>query len=176
MLLLLLSIGCAPTIRRTGYTPEAEDATSAASSADCTVRITRNSNVPAGGTVIGTMKIGDSGFSYTCSEDKVLSILRTEACRIGADVIVLNDIRQPDLHSSCYRVTADFIRLEEGEQSSVEESTSTIEKRTLPDEEYYSDQAVDKRVRQRRGMQQCLGIMSGVLGLIVGLALFSPKF
>ena len=103
-----------------------------------------------------------------------MSILRREACRIGADVIVLTDIRQPDISSSCYRVTADFVQLEETEQISEEEST--VEKRTAPDEEYYSEQAVNKRVRQRKGMQECLGIMGGVLGFIIGYMLCSPQF
>ena len=100
--------GCASSIKREGYivTPSEKEI-------DCNIVVKKQEEFHAEkGTVLGTMKVGDSGFSIKCSEADVLKILRSEGCKLGAQVIVLRDITPPSFFgSSCYRVTADFVAL-----------------------------------------------------------------
>lgn len=107
VILCLAVFGCAPSIKREGYivTPSEKDI-------DCKVTVTKQEDFHAEQTkLLGTMKIGDSGFSAHCGEAEALKILRAEACKLGAQVIVLRDIKLPGIMSSCYRVTADFVSL-----------------------------------------------------------------
>ena len=80
------------------------------------------------GKILGTIKIGDTGFSVHCNKDIVLQILREEACALNADMIVLKDVKEPDFFSSCFRVTAYFVKLNEGiEKSSFRSSAKYVQ-------------------------------------------------
>ena len=61
--------------------------------------------------IVGRIKLGDSGFSMTCSEADALAILRKEACTLGADIVNITEESRPDFWSSCYRADAVFYRL-----------------------------------------------------------------
>jgi hypothetical protein len=170
-LLILSLIGCAPSVRRLNYKDGVES--SAGAGPDCNPTIRRNLREdPETEEVLGTMKIGDTGFSTNCSEDEVLRILRTEACRLGADVVVLYNIRQPDFISSCYRATADFIRVS-GETLTEE---TEVEQQAPPESDpYYSDAAVNKRVENKKAAQRVLSVVGFIVGFIIGYTLLSPK-
>jgi hypothetical protein len=100
-------VGCAPSLQRQGYV-----VTPSQQARDCEVVITKQEDFHSENfKVLGTMRVADAGLSTNCSEHDVLAILRTEACKLGAQAIVLRDIKRPGLTSSCYRVTADFVSL-----------------------------------------------------------------
>lgn len=105
-LLLAACIGCGPSLKRIGY-----EKPTASTREDCEVTFIetkQNEKVP--GRLLGTIKIGDSGVSMNCDERRVRSILWDEACKIGADIVVLREIKKPGFMSSCYRVTADLVQ------------------------------------------------------------------
>jgi len=54
--------------------------------------------------------VGDTGFTTDCSADRVVTILKEQACQAGADVVYVTEWQAPDLSSTCYRATADLIR------------------------------------------------------------------
>ncbi|MBD3314349.1 MAG: hypothetical protein GF344_01065 [Chitinivibrionales bacterium] len=153
-LITLLSTGCGPSLKRLDYVEDEHSPRVG----ECSVVFKRDVEIrPEKGTVIGTMRVSDTGFSTRCHENEVLDILRTEACEIGADVVILRKIRQPDVLSSCYRVTADFVRL----------TDSTYVDRVASDEDY-APERVEMRVQKRKAMQITLGVLGGVLGFVVG--------
>ncbi len=106
LLVLLVSAGCGPSLKRIGYeTPTAP----MRENCDVTfIEPEQNKKIP--GKLLGTLKVGDSGVSLDCNETVVRKLLREEACRIGADVVVLRDVQKPGFSSSCYRVTADLVQ------------------------------------------------------------------
>jgi hypothetical protein len=142
--LTLFLSGCAPTLNREGYTLNDNEKTTT----DCKITVSYDQNIK--GKKIGKLKIGDSGFSVGCSEADALKILKDEGCKIGADIVVLKDIQQPDFLSSCYRVTGEFIK---------SDSTSAEVKESLE----YSPQLVDSREKNNAGLR--------VLGFIIGFAI-----
>ena len=150
--LIAVASGCAPRITRTGYSD------SVSASDDCDAIIVRDWNSP--GQLVGTVAVGDTGFSTNCGEARVLSILQQEACRARANVVVISEEKPPSLRSTCYRVTAKLIRTGEAVASSGGEVT--------PD-----DPAVRERDEVSRKRTRALivsGVVAGVVGgLVAGL-------
>ncbi|MBD3314188.1 MAG: hypothetical protein GF344_00235 [Chitinivibrionales bacterium] len=162
VLVSFMAIGCGPSLKRMDYLEDQH----VPRAGECKVVFKRDVEIRSEkGKIIGTLKVGDTGFSSRCHEDDILEILRKEACDIGADVVVLRKIRQPDFLSSCYRVTADFVRL----------SDSTYVERIESDEAYDST-AVKRRVRDRKAMQVAFAVVGGVIGLTLSFVLASMKY
>ncbi len=154
-----LFIGCAPRLTRIGY-----DFSSLTGAKECKIIIKENANVSeAMGEIIGTVKISDTGFSTNCSEDDVLNILRREACRLGANMVNITESQQPDMKSTCYRVTADLIRLNEA---------LDIEK--IESSEQFTQENIEEREETSKKLSR--RIMSSIiaygLGFILGYLLF----
>jgi len=61
---------------------------------------------------LGTIKLDDSGFTSNCSKSRAFSFLKDEACKIGANVVIINEEALPNLGSSCYRCIADLYQIE----------------------------------------------------------------
>lgn len=141
-------IGCAPSIHREGYALN-ENVNAIT---DCKIIVTSNQNYK--GKIIGKIKIGDSGLSTKCSESDALNIIKNEGCQIGADVAILSDIKQPDLMSSCYRVTGEFIKLD----------SSKIEAK---ENQEYSQKSVAVRENKSNELQ----ILGYILGFAVGFSI-----
>ena len=62
---------------------------------------------------VATVKHGDSGFSVGCGKEDIRVKMSEEACRAGANGIVIREEKDPGLASTCYRVTAEFISYQE---------------------------------------------------------------
>jgi len=51
----------------------------------------------------------DAGMSVGCGKQEILEKLRLEACKAGANGILIIEEHNPSLVSTCYRVTAELI-------------------------------------------------------------------
>jgi hypothetical protein len=156
----LMIFQCSPKISRIGY-PESN----AAKNSNCEVLIKENAQIDEIiGLVIGTIKIGDTGFSSNCSEEDVIKILKEEACVLGAEIINIKEVERPDLSSTCFRCTADFIKLNE-----------SINLSDLKSSDNYSEEKIDKRVKEDSNTQLLLNIGGFAIGFAVTYFLFSGK-
>jgi len=61
---------------------------------------------------LGTIKVGDSGFSTDCDYATVLEKAKTEARKVGANVLKITEHKLPDLMSSCHRIKADVLKVD----------------------------------------------------------------
>lgn len=101
----LTLIGCAPTV---SYVPLAPDKRyQPTQSVDL---IPLGQPAPARAEVIGELSVGDSGLSVGCGLDDVLNLARAKARAAGANAIRVVRMVQPDFSSSCYRITAHFLK------------------------------------------------------------------
>ncbi|MEE9441658.1 MAG: hypothetical protein V3V99_03225 [candidate division Zixibacteria bacterium] len=64
---------------------------------------------PTAYTVLGKLKMGDTGLSVNCSYDDLIRLAMKKACEVGGDAILITSIEEPNLWSSCYRIKADII-------------------------------------------------------------------
>ena len=104
-LILFTFIGCSHNISRIGYVPDVYP-----NPCQPIFKYAKNlGNIPV--TKIGSIRLGDTGFSINCSKEDAVRILTQEACSIDADIIVIVDEAFPGIISSCYRVDADFVKL-----------------------------------------------------------------
>ncbi len=112
---LVMFVGCASSMKRTGYNvkdlPVKTDA-------QCNIPIKRsltykNEEVD----VLGTIQAGDSGFSVKCGEAYVLKQFQQEGCALGADLVNILDEKRIDILSSCYRAKAEFVRFKDREKA-----------------------------------------------------------
>jgi len=60
---------------------------------------------------LGTIKIGDSGFSVSCSYAIVIERAKTESRKVGGNALKITRHKRPDLWSSCHRITVDVLRV-----------------------------------------------------------------
>ena len=107
IILLLTITSCSPTINSKlfmdrGILPSEE-----------TVVVYKvNEPVPNGADTIGTLKIGDSGFTSNCSYDTVIGIAKSEARWMGGNIVKLTEHKPPmPSGSSCHRIKADVLYL-----------------------------------------------------------------
>ena len=69
--------------------------------------------LPAGAESIGTVKIGDSGFSTNCGWDVAVDKAKLEARKVGGNAIkIIKHIPPSPLGSTCHRLTATILRIE----------------------------------------------------------------
>jgi S1-C subfamily serine protease len=66
--------------------------------------------LPKGVKKIGSIEIGDTGFTTDCSLTKVVNVAKNEASGMGGHAIKLTSVNDPDLASTCYRIEADVYR------------------------------------------------------------------
>ena len=105
ILLTFLLSGCASTIRTTStsyYSPTPDN--------EPIIVYGLNDAIPPNAKNIGTIKIGDSGFSVDCGLNQVIEKAKRECRRIGGNGIKLVSVYEPDFGSTCYRITAYVIR------------------------------------------------------------------
>lgn len=67
--------------------------------------------MPANAEEIGTVKIGDSGFSTDCGWDVAIEKASNEARKKGANAIKIIKHTPPNLGSTCHRITALLLRI-----------------------------------------------------------------
>ncbi len=66
--------------------------------------------IPDGSEYIGSLKIGDSGFSTDCGYETVMKEAERAARNSGANILYLTEIISPNFGSSCYRIKAKLYR------------------------------------------------------------------
>lgn len=69
-----------------------------------------NEKVPKNSTLVGDLKIGDSGFSTDCGYNTVIENAKKTAKNSGANIIKLTEVNKPNLLSTCYRIKAKLYR------------------------------------------------------------------
>jgi len=70
-----------------------------------------NDRVPVETEKIGTIKIGDYGFSVDCGWESVLQRAKNESRQKGGNAIQLISVQRPDFFSTCYRITAVILKV-----------------------------------------------------------------
>ena len=78
---------------------------------------------------LGTVKVGDSGFTINCDYAVVIDKAKTEARKVGGNAIKITGHKMPDGWSSCHRITADVLRVDDIEYYTADAET----------EDFYSD-------------------------------------
>ncbi|MCC2547378.1 DUF2846 domain-containing protein [Hymenobacter sp. BT175] len=105
LLVLLILAGCSPRVRTV-----LNDVSRPALPADAHVVILdENTPAPKGTLLLGSISIGDTGFSAGCSFDKVLEIATARARQLGGNLVKLTRLTPPDEHSTCFRIEADLL-------------------------------------------------------------------
>jgi len=61
---------------------------------------------------LGTIKVGDSGFSVICDYATVLDKAITESRKVGGNALKITEHKLPDIWSSCHRITADVLKVD----------------------------------------------------------------
>ena len=67
-------------------------------------------NVPVNAEKLGFISFGDSGFSTDCDYYSNLSKARKRAREIGANIVKINQVTEPSIVSSCYRMNISFYK------------------------------------------------------------------
>jgi hypothetical protein len=79
---------------------------------DCSVEILKDSDVALSRyEQLGTVTFGDTGVSLICDRPAVEKLLRAQGCKVGANAALIVHEEQPDLWSTCYRVAAKLVWL-----------------------------------------------------------------
>jgi len=58
---------------------------------------------------IGTVKVGDTGFSLDCGYEKVIATAKEEARKSGGNVVFIEEHQMPDFWSTCHRINAKIL-------------------------------------------------------------------
>lgn len=74
-----------------------------------------NEPTPPNAEKLGTVKIGDSGFSVNRNYATVLDMTKIEARKVGGNAVKITQHKLPDFVSSCHRITADVLRIDTNE-------------------------------------------------------------
>lgn len=79
---------------------------------NCPVKTLSSSDVPLDRyDQIAVATFGDTGFSLICDKATVHEAMRVEACRVGANALLLVHEEEPNWLSSCYRAAAKLVWL-----------------------------------------------------------------
>lgn len=163
IVLAFLLMGCSYKTTRIGY-DEIDDKNLNIDS--CEVAIVQDtSNLGEQVQIIGTIELGETGFTVNCDEEDALQFLKEEACLQGANIVHITSEKRSDFLSSCYRPTATLIR------------TNDIDLTTAgANQNYYSQEAMSERGssdNKRKAGMMTLAILGGLLaGLSLSLLIF----
>ena len=72
--------------------------------------------------VLGTIKIGDSGFSIKCNYETALNKAKLEARKAGGNAIKITEHKTPNFMSTCHRISANILKLQTPQTSRNENS------------------------------------------------------
>lgn len=86
-----------------------------------------NESFPKSAIVLGTLKIGDSGFTVNCSYDVVVEKAKDEARKVGGNAIkiISHDFPSP-FGSSCHRIKAQILDVNENEMAKLLDNKNTV--------------------------------------------------
>jgi hypothetical protein len=107
--LILISLAsCSPAVYRTYDKNKTEEAK------DCGLALVRIHPPDSTAEKIGEILIDDFGASVNCSEEKTLDYIKNEGCTVGAQIVLIREIKRPNDESFCYRCTAVFYKYKPG--------------------------------------------------------------
>ncbi len=69
--------------------------------------LTIDDKIPDGYAHLGTVHVGESGFTMKCNYDYVMQLINEETRKMGGTLIRITEHKRPDLWSSCHRITVD---------------------------------------------------------------------
>lgn len=77
--------------------------------------IQTNQTLPSNIFRIGSIVVGESGLTPEgkCSYEACMQTIEKESRRVGAQLVYLVRVKEPDLHSTCYNITAELYRYNE---------------------------------------------------------------
>jgi S1-C subfamily serine protease len=102
----MLTASCAPSVKYQALQPAAPPK----GLADPVDVYVDDSKIPPGVTLLGELRVGDSGFSTGCDLNTVMSIVKDKARSVGADAVYVVRVTEPDFSSTCYRVRARLLK------------------------------------------------------------------
>lgn len=105
------------------------------------IYILKNENsIPKGSDFVGNLKIGDTGFSTDCSYETVINNAKSEAKKLGANLVFLTEVKEPGTFtSSCYRIKAELYRnLDDNAIAALKKKYSERNKSRLPKDADYA--------------------------------------
>jgi hypothetical protein len=161
--LSLTGAGCTHVVIRDGYT-----LAHGPQGTDCAVAFVKDARIDEQrDSVIGVVKVKDSGFSFACGEDDAIEIFRKEACATGANIVNITRERRPDVLSSCYRADAQLIKIRD---------TTGVPQPIAGEPIDISEGSVEARVagdHQRSAMITVVAVLAGVLaGTLSAMLIF----
>lgn len=65
---------------------------------------------------VGTLRVADSGFSIKCDYEIIINEAKLEARKVGGNVLKITQHRLPDFRSSCHRIEAKILRVENADE------------------------------------------------------------
>jgi hypothetical protein len=92
------------------------------------VLLEKNQPLPDGAQKIGTVRVGDSGFSVDCGWDVAIEHARVEARAAGGNALRIIKHTKPNGGSTCDRITAEIYKLDSNiVQKLMEEQTTVVD-------------------------------------------------
>ncbi len=83
-------------------------------------------DAPSHSEVLGQVKVGDSGLSVKCGYEVVIDQAKLEARNVGGNAIKIIKHKNPGLWSSCHRITAQILKLENAEEFQIKEEEEIL--------------------------------------------------
>ncbi len=64
---------------------------------------------------IGSIVVGENGLTPDgkCTYEACMQVIEEESRKVGAQLVYLVRVKEPDLHSTCYNITAELYRYNE---------------------------------------------------------------
>ncbi len=75
--------------------------------------LVNNSSVPKGAVLLGTVYIGDTGFTVKCNYEVVQKAALTEAAKMGGNYFLITAHSLPGFSSSCHRLKGNVYWVDE---------------------------------------------------------------
>ena len=148
--MIILFSGCTHRIVRTGYDVNKSDYK------ESTAAIIREGEpIDTIAVKVGEIKLGDSFFANSCSEDYAINILKNESSALNADLIVITEEKRPEISSYCYRCRAEFYKF-------------TVMDTLIASDQFYSPDKIRERVAKANNDR-----FNDVLVLTIACILFS---
>lgn len=115
-------VSCSPKV-----TTNITQSYTALSSEQNVLVIGTNDNLPSDAEFLGTVSVGESGFTTkNGSFDAVVSIAKDEARKIGGNILVIKEHKSPDFYSTIHRIKADVFRATDLEKLSNNSYSSSL--------------------------------------------------
>ena len=77
--------------------------------------IQTNQYLPANIYMIGSIVVGENGLTPDgkCTYEACMRTIEEESRKVGAQLVYIVNVKEPDYHSSCYNITAELYRYTE---------------------------------------------------------------